>query len=170
MIRRPPRSTLFPYTTLFRSPLDVDQPLETQTEALDLEDLDRDRVGPEGVVCAASGDLSEEIEVADVAREGEVEPALHGRTVPAERQPGRGPTEIRSVRGQRPNEPRDVLGRSSVDRVHVERESRGAVDRRGHTPDKDELDVGVGEGAQKAFEIGHRVPIRRPERRSSSAN
>src|SRR5258708_21417137 len=30
MIRRPPRSTLFPYTTLFRSPLLVlgDQPLE----------------------------------------------------------------------------------------------------------------------------------------------
>src|SRR3712207_8362698 len=25
MIRRPPRSTLFPYTTLFRSPLDVKQ-------------------------------------------------------------------------------------------------------------------------------------------------
>src|SRR2546426_2698549 len=25
MIRRPPRSTLFPYTTLFRSPLDIDQ-------------------------------------------------------------------------------------------------------------------------------------------------
>src|SRR2546422_7462310 len=24
MIRRPPRSTLFPYTTLFRSPLDLD--------------------------------------------------------------------------------------------------------------------------------------------------
>src|SRR2546426_7523713 len=26
MIRRPPRSTLFPYTTLFRSPADVAQP------------------------------------------------------------------------------------------------------------------------------------------------
>src|SRR3712207_7079166 len=25
MIRRPPRSTLFPYTTLFRSPLGIDQ-------------------------------------------------------------------------------------------------------------------------------------------------
>src|SRR2546430_4552913 len=25
MIRRPPRSTLFPYTTLFRSPLDVER-------------------------------------------------------------------------------------------------------------------------------------------------
>src|SRR2546422_3061151 len=25
MIRRPPRSTLFPYTTLFRSPVDCDQ-------------------------------------------------------------------------------------------------------------------------------------------------
>src|SRR2546422_7184707 len=28
MIRRPPRSTLFPYTTLFRSPLPVDTLLE----------------------------------------------------------------------------------------------------------------------------------------------
>src|SRR3712207_9333277 len=28
MIRRPPRSTLFPYTTLFRSYLDSDDPLE----------------------------------------------------------------------------------------------------------------------------------------------
>src|SRR2546430_6025015 len=28
MIRRPPRSTLFPYTTLFRSALDVEQPRE----------------------------------------------------------------------------------------------------------------------------------------------
>src|SRR2546425_9478646 len=27
MIRRPPRSTLFPYTTLFRSPPELDQPL-----------------------------------------------------------------------------------------------------------------------------------------------
>src|SRR3712207_8252399 len=26
MIRRPPRSTLFPYTTLFRSPLGADEP------------------------------------------------------------------------------------------------------------------------------------------------
>src|SRR2546429_8708382 len=26
MIRRPPRSTLFPYTTLFRSPFPLDQP------------------------------------------------------------------------------------------------------------------------------------------------
>src|SRR5258706_7480534 len=28
MIRRPPRSTLFPYTTLFRSPWDTDAPLD----------------------------------------------------------------------------------------------------------------------------------------------
>src|SRR2546422_7568841 len=30
MIRRPPRSTLFPYTTLFRSPFGGNQHLETQ--------------------------------------------------------------------------------------------------------------------------------------------
>src|SRR2546427_8391890 len=35
MIRRPPRSTLFPYTTLFRSTLD----LELHDAALDLVDL-----------------------------------------------------------------------------------------------------------------------------------
>src|SRR3712207_8698321 len=35
MIRRPPRSTLFPYTTLFRSRLDASEPLE---DVADLED------------------------------------------------------------------------------------------------------------------------------------
>src|SRR3712207_7771467 len=40
MIRRPPRSTLFPYTTLFRS--DVGQ----AARAEDLEDLDQARVDP----------------------------------------------------------------------------------------------------------------------------
>src|SRR3712207_7362671 len=31
MIRRPPRSTLFPYTTLFRSKLTAERPLSQQT-------------------------------------------------------------------------------------------------------------------------------------------
>src|SRR5260221_3643819 len=34
MIRRPPRSTLFPYTTLFRSELDVDRLTPHATELL----------------------------------------------------------------------------------------------------------------------------------------
>src|SRR3712207_8180922 len=38
MIRRPPRSTLFPYTTLFRSPVDRD--LVLFTELVDAEDGD----------------------------------------------------------------------------------------------------------------------------------
>src|SRR2546422_3142835 len=32
MIRRPPRSTLFPYTTLFRSPLVVPEPRSVQSQ------------------------------------------------------------------------------------------------------------------------------------------
>src|SRR2546422_3360865 len=32
MIRRPPRSTLFPYTTLFRSPLTADEPVAAGVE------------------------------------------------------------------------------------------------------------------------------------------
>src|SRR2546428_9494019 len=33
MIRRPPRSTLFPYTTLFRSPTEVDAPMGVNSAA-----------------------------------------------------------------------------------------------------------------------------------------
>src|SRR6201988_5509718 len=36
MIRRPPRSTLFPYTTLFRSPYSVGRELEKGTSKKDL--------------------------------------------------------------------------------------------------------------------------------------
>src|SRR5258708_24781521 len=31
MIRRPPRSTLFPYTTLFRSPVDIASPADPES-------------------------------------------------------------------------------------------------------------------------------------------
>src|SRR5437868_10407812 len=44
MIRRPPRSTLFPYTTLFRSRLAAEE-LEVQAELMDGMEL-----GPESVV------------------------------------------------------------------------------------------------------------------------
>src|SRR2546425_5748959 len=45
MIRRPPRSTLFPYTTLFRSPLR--RRAEDRGDAAERIDLDRRRVhGP----------------------------------------------------------------------------------------------------------------------------
>src|SRR3712207_7252957 len=38
MIRRPPRSTLFPYTTLFRSSLAVDERVELELSLADGED------------------------------------------------------------------------------------------------------------------------------------
>src|SRR3712207_9174739 len=39
MIRRPPRSTLFPYTTLFRAPEDMDMALRAIDEADDAPSL-----------------------------------------------------------------------------------------------------------------------------------
>src|SRR2546427_6434257 len=42
MIRRPPRSTLFPYTTLFRSLITVG-PLEPEGHVLDIDDVVFDR-------------------------------------------------------------------------------------------------------------------------------
>src|SRR2546430_7696409 len=53
MIRRPPRSTLFPYTTLFRSRLLLHAPL--QVHHLGLEVLDRLRDG--GALLGAEPDV-----------------------------------------------------------------------------------------------------------------
>src|SRR3989337_3508236 len=43
MIRRPPRSTLFPYTTLFRSTIHSDTDVDWFTFTLDKEGTDSDR-------------------------------------------------------------------------------------------------------------------------------
>src|SRR5256886_6943376 len=42
MIRRPPRSTLFPYTTLFRSPLPLAQPADARGQSLERHPLLRE--------------------------------------------------------------------------------------------------------------------------------
>src|SRR2546429_7383233 len=46
MIRRPPRSTLFPYTTLFRSRRDLTRPVCVVERFLDLLGGDAERRGP----------------------------------------------------------------------------------------------------------------------------
>src|SRR3712207_7794526 len=47
MIRRPPRSTLFPYTTLFRSYRDASEPSTDENDAERPPDLDRLRAAAE---------------------------------------------------------------------------------------------------------------------------
>src|SRR2546427_6533763 len=65
MIRRPPRSTLFPYTTLFRSPL---QPLARHRVGNDARDAGRRRplarrvLEGEGVVEARSEEHTSELQ------------------------------------------------------------------------------------------------------------
>src|SRR2546428_2587651 len=72
MIRRPPRSTLFPYTTLFRSQVDLD---DAEPRAVVLVPLDDDPPrhgrGLEGhdVVEAARGDYHPARVLAQVARQ-----------------------------------------------------------------------------------------------------
>src|SRR5256885_8185421 len=67
MIRRPPRSTLFPYTTLFRSGLVLARPAARGKKILQLrfllhlsEFLGADRPTVDGPVVTRSGDRSEE--------------------------------------------------------------------------------------------------------------
>src|SRR2546429_3411636 len=54
MIRRPPRSTLFPYTTLFRSPL------ETADQLIDEAAAYGERIGEPDTWASAAGWRSEE--------------------------------------------------------------------------------------------------------------
>ncbi len=77
---------------------DPDEPFETEAAALDAKDLDRHAVGQEIFVRAAARDLAEEIEVADVRCQREVEPALDGRGIPAEGEPGRGAAQVGVMR------------------------------------------------------------------------
>src|SRR2546425_6304601 len=54
MIRRPPRSTLFPYTTLFRSPVDHEDALEREGDGAG--------VGQDGVAQRAVAERPERVE------------------------------------------------------------------------------------------------------------
>src|SRR3712207_8656638 len=70
MIRRPPRSTLFPYTTLFRSPHGDgrrERPaLEAAAQGLALDQL-HDHVGPAGGLVAEVGG-GDDVRVAELDR------------------------------------------------------------------------------------------------------
>src|SRR3712207_8205504 len=66
MIRRPPRSTLFPYTTLFRSEIQVDEvgvgELAPDRRGAHIGELVRARAGGFGPQETASGPISDELE------------------------------------------------------------------------------------------------------------
>src|SRR3712207_8654541 len=61
MIRRPPRSTLFPYTTLFRSPAELGQGVPalwvSLQQVVHFEDVVEERVGHTDVQLQGFGDL-----------------------------------------------------------------------------------------------------------------
>src|SRR2546422_3210851 len=75
MIRRPPRSTLFPYTTLFRSTLSLHDalPIQTVLDAIGEHELDRDAIGGRG------GDVPQRLVVAVRSEEhtSELQSRLH---------------------------------------------------------------------------------------------
>src|SRR5256885_11921023 len=65
MIRRPPRSTLFPYTTLFRSLLHRDALFDIDEVRLEAEPLEHDRRGDEG---AAVGKIDADLLAVELAQ------------------------------------------------------------------------------------------------------
>src|SRR2546426_396084 len=76
MIRRPPRSTLFPYTTLFRSPV------EMPVAVVDVEPV-LERVGVTPELVAAAHDVEVRMSVAVGVEEDRVD--VLGKTIRLER-------------------------------------------------------------------------------------
>src|SRR5437867_3772864 len=150
--------------------LDLDELVERQTAAFDAEHADAQGRTGEVVVAAATRDLPEQIHVADVRRQREVEATLDRRGIPAKRQSGRRPTEVGMVRRQGQHQSVDVLGRSAIDGVDVHGQPRRAVHDAGDAADEDELDAALRQRAEKRLEVGHPAPAARPARRSSAAN
>src|SRR5258708_20010292 len=64
MIRRPPRSTLFPYTTLFRSPGFVIGPLTAEPRLVEI-------IGPDSAVRRATEVVTEPVSVAGATTRSE---------------------------------------------------------------------------------------------------
>src|SRR2546426_10710554 len=102
MIRRPPRSTLFPYTTLFRSVAGAGPPADVRPDAAELDDGGHARIVWRGHAVTLPVVGFHHIENAMLAlavgREGGADPAravaaLAGVRLP----PGRGRSEERRV-------------------------------------------------------------------------
>src|SRR2546427_12628467 len=118
MIRRPPRSTLFPYTTLFRSALDdsqIDAPCRREAEVR-LEGTGRagrsihsDRQvfdGDEASVAQDGRALERAAQLARIAWPGVGEQRLAGVARDARRRPADGPGElVQEGHGHRPEGP-----------------------------------------------------------------
>src|SRR2546426_10705475 len=104
MIRRPPRSTLFPYTTLFRSTVDAFD-VDEQAEAIGSP---ADGLGRETAIHARD---PRQLEAGDVVgRQGRLDPAERADGADAgeeqRRRPGRPPGEEQRTGPRQRGEPR----------------------------------------------------------------
>jgi hypothetical protein len=68
---------------------------------------------------AATGDFSEKVDRAEIGRQREVETRLDRAGIPAERQPGRSPSQVGSMGSQRRDQPLDVVRFSRVDDIEI---------------------------------------------------
>ena len=102
------------------------------------------------VVAAAPHDLAEEVDVAELGGEREVETAAKCVGVESERQIRWGPARVRFVGGQRLGQTGQVRRVAGVDDVEILRETSGSVGRGRGAADDDEVGPCVDEGAEEA--------------------
>src|SRR5258707_4414370 len=79
MIRRPPRSTLFPYTTLFRSALDIAQQVASALIAAEAQHLVHRDIKPSNLMLVREGDGEIIVKVIDFGRSEEHTSELQSR-------------------------------------------------------------------------------------------
>src|SRR5262249_26105530 len=86
----------------------------------------------------------------------EIQATLHRGGIQAKWQSRRCAPQVGMIGRQGQDEPGDVLGRTPVHDVDIERHPRGAVHGRGEPADNDELDTTVGQRANYRLEVSHR--------------
>src|SRR5262249_6441036 len=99
-----------------RGPFDGYELLQAEAAAGDPEGLHLDRGAEEVLVASAPDDLSEDVDVAEARRQGEVQPSLDRRLVPAERQPAGGAAKVGRERGESGDEPAPLPPAGTVGR------------------------------------------------------
>src|SRR3569623_703904 len=136
--------------------------LQPKDQDLPPEDWQLDGMGNNLLVGPTAGHLSEQIDVPDGGRQGEVQASADGSRIESKGKTGRRSSRIRDLGCEGRREPVDVVGGTPIEEVDVLGQARGSMCLGSQSSDDDSLDTKVREHSDDASEVsGHDRTLRR---------
>lgn len=133
----------------------ADQSLQIQNTAFDAKCLGANGMFKEIFITAAPGDLSEQIDQAEVSCHREIQTGSKCRRIEPEWQTRRSSSKIRMEASQRGNKVLEVVGAAAVDNIDILRKTPRAMRCRGDSANQDKINARGTESAQKLTKICH---------------